>query len=165
MTFTRAKFKIDYISRMSNSDLDDIDRAILDLLRENARRPVADIASRVSLSPAPVKRRIDRMERLGVILGYTLQVDHEQLEGSVEAFPELRFPGSTDVDATVAIAASIPEVHELFTTAGDPDALARIRVRDVPHLKHVVNRLRLAHGITGTKTLMVLDRWTRDTGL
>jgi Lrp/AsnC family leucine-responsive transcriptional regulator len=150
---------------METPELDDTDRAILELLRENARRTVADIAGRVSLSAAPVKRRIDRLERIGVILGYTLQVDHSKLEGSVEAFTELRFTGSTDVDAIVAIAAEIPEVQELYTTAGDPDALARIRVRDVPHLKHVVNRLRLAHGITGTKTLMVLDRWTRDTGL
>jgi Lrp/AsnC family leucine-responsive transcriptional regulator len=143
------------------SDLDDIDRAILDLLRENARRTVADIAARVNLSAAPVKRRIERLERLGVILGYTLQVDHEKLEGGVEAFTELRFMGDTDTAVIISIAAGIPEVQEVFMTAGDPDAIVRIRVRDVPHLKHVVNRLRTSQPITGTKTLMVLERWTR----
>lgn len=149
---------------MTPLEIDDTDRAILDLLRENARRTVADIALRVSLSAAPVKRRIERLERLGVIQGYTLQIDHEKLEGSVEAFTELRFMGNTDISVIVAIASEIPEVQEVFTTAGDPDALVRIRVRDVPHLKHVVNRLRTAHPITGTKTLMVLDRWTRAGG-
>ena len=47
--------------------------------------------------------------------------------------------------------------------AGDPDALARIRVQDAQHLKHVVNQLRRANHVTGTKTLMVLDSWSRPT--
>lgn len=145
----------------SHADLDDIDRAILDLLRENARRTVADIAGRVSLSAAPVKRRIDRLERLGVIVGYTLVIDHGKLEGSVEAFTELQFIGDTDFDDIVASTSGIPEVRELFTTAGDTDALARIRVTDVEHLKHVVSQLRRSSHITGTRTLMVLDSWKR----
>jgi Lrp/AsnC family transcriptional regulator, leucine-responsive regulatory protein len=146
---------------VSRPQLDEIDRAILELLRQNGRRTVADIAAHVNLSPAPVKRRIDRLERIGVIIGYTTLVDYGKLEGAVEAFTELRFAGTADFDAIVATASDIAEVQELFTTAGDPDALARIRVHDVEHLKDVVNRLRRASHITGTKTLMVLDSWTR----
>src|SRR6476646_10188411 len=128
---------------MAGTTIDDTDRAILALLRENARRTVADIATRVNLSPAPVKRRIERLERLGVIVGYTVVTDETKLEGAVEAFSE------------------IPEVQEIFTIAGDPDALVRIRVHDVDHLKHVVNILRRTEHVTGTKTLMVLDRWSQ----
>jgi Lrp/AsnC family leucine-responsive transcriptional regulator len=145
----------------SRPEIDAIDHAILDLLRQNARRTIADIAARVNLSAAPVKRRIERLERAGVILGYTLLVDDGQLDGSVEAFTELRFAGDADFDAIVATAREIPEVRELFTTAGDPDALARIRVHDVDHLRDVVNKLRRAELVTSTKTLMVLDSWRR----
>jgi DNA-binding Lrp family transcriptional regulator len=53
----------------------------------------------------------------------------------VEAFTELRFAGDSDFEAIVATAMEIPEVRERFTTAGDPDALARIRVHDVEHLR------------------------------
>jgi Lrp/AsnC family transcriptional regulator, leucine-responsive regulatory protein len=144
-----------------NPDLDSLDYAILDLLRENARRTVADIASRINLSAAPVKRRIERLERLGVIVGYTLLVDHGTLEGTVEAFTELQFLGNADFDDIVASTSEIPEVRELFTTAGDTDALARIRVNDIEHLKYVVNRLRRSKHITGTRTLIVLDSWKR----
>jgi DNA-binding Lrp family transcriptional regulator len=142
-------------------DLDDVDRRILRLLQEDARRTIADIAEHVSLSPAPVKRRIERLERTGVIAGYTVLLDHSKLGPSVEAFTELRFAGDTDVDRILETAREIPEVQELFTTAGDPDALARIRVEDVAHLKQVINRLRRSGRVTGTKTLMVLDTWTR----
>ena len=145
----------------SRPGIDAIDHAILDLLRQNARRTVADIAARVNLSAAPVKRRIERLEQLGVIRGYTLLIDHGKLEGSVEAFTELQFVGNTDFDDMVASASAIPEVQELFTTAGDTDALARIRVHDVEHLKHVVNRLRRSNHVTSTRTLMILDSWKR----
>ena len=146
---------------MAGTAIDDTDRAILALLRENARRTVADIATRVHLSPAPVKRLIDRLERLGVIVGYTVVTDETKLEGAVEAFTELRYLGTADFEAIVAVVSEIPEVQEIFTIAGDPDALVRIRVHDVDHLKHVVNILRRTEHVTGTKTLMVLDRWSQ----
>ena len=141
--------------------VDDTDRQIIALLRENGRRTVADIAERVSLSAAPVKRRIDRLERLGVITGYTVQLDHSKLGSSVEAFTELRFTGSGDVDEIVAALSELPEVREVFTIAGDTDALVRIRVDDMEHLKRIVNVMRRSGRVTGTKTLMVLDRWSR----
>ena len=140
---------------------DDIDRQILELLREDARRTVADIATHVNLSPAPVKRRIDRLQKAGVIAGYTVLLDHTKLGSTIEAFTELRFTGDGDIDEIVRAITEMPEVREVFTIAGDPDALVRIRVEDMEHLKHVVNRLRRSGRITGTKTLMVLDRWTR----
>ena len=49
----------------------------------------------------------------------------------------------------------------MFTIAGDPDALIQVRARDIAHLQDVIDRLRRSGTVTGTKTLMVLGRWTR----
>jgi DNA-binding Lrp family transcriptional regulator len=141
--------------------LDNIDQQILALLQENARRTIADIATRVRLSAAPVTRRIDRLERSGVIVGYTVVVDHARVEPEIQAVMELRIAGDADVEAVVAAVAKLSEVQETFTIAGDPDLLLRVRVMDVAHLKRVVVALRRTGGIVGTKTLMVLDRWAR----
>jgi Lrp/AsnC family leucine-responsive transcriptional regulator len=147
---------------MSGSgNLDETDRQILELLREDARRTVADIAKCVNLSPAPVKRRIDRLQQSGVIAGYTVVLDHAMIGPSLEAFTELRFAGDADIDEILAAVEEIPEIQEVFTMAGDPDALLSIRVDDVEHLREVVNRLRRTGRVTGTKTLMVLDHWSR----
>jgi DNA-binding Lrp family transcriptional regulator len=143
------------------AQLDQIDHRILELLRADARRTITDIAARVSLSPAPVGRRIDRLERLGVIAGYTVVLDHARIGPTIDAFTELRFAGNADVDAILAAVEAVPEIAEVFTMAGDPDALLRIRVDDVEHLGTVVNRLRRIDRVTGTKTLMVLDHWSR----
>ena len=137
-------------------ELDATDHEIIELLSENARRPLADIAKRVHLSSPAVKRRLDRLERLEVILGYTTRVDHAKLGRPLEAFTELRFAGTTPVDEIAGIAENIPEVQAVFTTAGDPDALVWIRVKDVADLKRVVDELRRSGRVTGTKTLMVL---------
>ncbi len=139
-----------------DNDLDATDRTILDLLAENARRTLGDIGQRVGLSAPAVKRRIDRLEASGVILGYTTRVDHAKLGRPLEAFTELRFSGDARVDAIAGIAKEIAEVQAVFTIAGDPDALAWIRVSDVHELKRVIDRLRGSGDVIGTKTLIVL---------
>jgi DNA-binding Lrp family transcriptional regulator len=143
-------------------ELDGTDREILGLLRLDARRTVADIAERVRMSPPAVKRRIDRLESLGVIRGYTVVVDHAKLGRPLRAFTELRFAGTTKVADIAGVAQGLPEVDAVYTIAGDPDALASLRVRDVGHLAHVIDQLRRSGRITGTKTLMILDEWSED---
>ena len=142
-------------------DVDVVDRQILALLGENARRTVRDIAENVGLSPSPVKRRIERLERIGVIVGYTAVIDEARLGDTIEAFAELRFNGNTDVDSITASARRIPEVTEIFTVAGDPDALVHFRVSSVQHLHKLIDALRRDKNLVSTKTLMVLDSWRR----
>ncbi|GAA0850448.1 Lrp/AsnC family transcriptional regulator [Streptosporangium amethystogenes subsp. fukuiense] len=144
-----------------NAELDSIDRRILDLLVENGRRSVRDIATRVRLSPSPVKRRIERLERLGVIVGYTTLVDEGLLGDTIEAFAEVRFSGNTDVESITASASRIPGVTEVFTVAGDPDALVHFRVDSLQHLHRLIDQIRRDENVIGTKTLMVLDSWRR----
>lgn len=150
------------LTGMNLPQLDPTDFEIIELLERDARRTLADVAARVSLSASAVKRRIGRLEELGVIVGYTIRVDHAKLGRSLEAFAELRFTGNTSVDEITATASGSPEVQAIFTIAGDPDALVWIRVQDVAHLKRVIDRLRRSGRVTGTKTLMVLGTWSRD---
>lgn len=136
--------------------LDAVDLQIIELLRADARRTLSDLGAHVALSAPAVKRRIDRLERACVLTGYTVRVDHAKLGFPLQAFTELRFSGDATVDEIAMTGADIPEVQTIFTTAGDPDALAWIRVRDVHDLKRVIDLLRRSGRVTGTKTLMVL---------
>lgn len=140
--------------------MDEIDRQIVAILRRNARAAVADIAREVGLSSAPVSRRIERLESDGVILGYTAVVD-DSLVGSLEAYTEVRLSGGVETGELGEILRAVPEVQEFFTIAGDPDALVRIRVADVDHLQRVVNAMRRTGKLTGTKTLIVMNSWSR----
>jgi DNA-binding Lrp family transcriptional regulator len=148
---------------IAETDLDPTDDQILALLTANARRSMGDIAAQVALSPSAVKRRIDRLERLGVITGYTVTIDHDRAGRPIQAFTEVRFSGTANLEEIQKAAADMPEVVAVFTTAGDPDALVWLRVADVERLGHAIERLRRSGRVTGTKTLMVLDTWVRPT--
>ena len=141
--------------------MDELDRVIIDLLAENARRTMGDIASRAALSPSAAKRRIERLEAIGVIAGYTVVLDHAKAGRPIEAFTEVRFAGTADLEQIRTTASSMPEVQSVFTTAGDPDALVWLRAPDVAGLGTAIEKLRRSGRVTGTKTLIVLDTWER----
>lgn len=139
--------------------MDDTDSEILRLLRRNARMPLSEIAREVSLSPAPVARRIARMEADGVIRGYTAVVD--ATASGLTAFTEVRLNGSTETGELLEVLRTVPEVAQSFTISGDPDLLIKLQVRDVHHLQEVVNGFRRTGLVAGTKTLIVMDEWDR----
>jgi Lrp/AsnC family leucine-responsive transcriptional regulator len=143
--------------------VDEIDRRIVDELRADARLPISEIGRRVGLSGAPVARRIDRLEREGVIKGYVAVIDEGAL-GDLDAFTEIRLTGQTDTKQIEEIARQVPEVQQYYTIAGDPDALLRFRVRNVDHLQQVVNAIRRTGIVAGTKTLIVMAAWDRTHG-
>lgn len=139
--------------------LDDIDRQILDRLRRNAREPASKIASHVGLTASAVRRRIARLETSGVIDGYTVAINHDRIGASTEAYVELTFAGDADVHEILRDAIRRPEVREAMTIAGDPDALVRLRVKDLADLRRAVMELRTSGQVTGSKTRIVLGRW------
>ncbi|MER7394081.1 Lrp/AsnC family transcriptional regulator [Streptomyces sp. NPDC000151] len=143
------------------TEVDDIDHRLLRLLREDGRRTFSEMSAEVGLSVAAVKRRVDRLKDIGVITGFSVQIDQSKLGWGIEAFVELRYAGTTRVNEIVRSAYNVPEVQAVFTIAGDPDALIQVRVRDIAHLQQVIDGLRSAGRVTGTKTLMVLGSWSR----
>jgi Lrp/AsnC family transcriptional regulator, leucine-responsive regulatory protein len=157
----RARGRLRYDRVVPRAGLDETDDRILDLLERDARRSASEIGRQVGLSPAAAKRRIDRLEARGIITGYRATVDYAKLGGLIEAFAELRFAGTTQVGDIEHSVKDVPEVVEAFTTAGDPDALVRLRVRDLDHLKQAIDRIRRTGRVTGTKTLIVLGTGTR----
>jgi Lrp/AsnC family leucine-responsive transcriptional regulator len=142
--------------------LDSTDRQIIDVLAADARRSASEVGRLVGLSPPAAKRRIDRLEAIGLIRGYTVVLDHRLAGEQIEAFIELRFSPGTQVDQVDTAVTHLPEVVESFTLAGDPDALARVRVRNLDHLKDVVDQIRRGRRggakVLTTRTVIVLGR-------
>lgn len=147
---------------MSATSIDETDHRIIDALVADARRSGSEIGRLVGLSPPAAKRRIDRLEQMGLIRGYTALIDHRVAGDQIEAFIELRFAPQTQVDEIDTAVTDLAEVIESFTLAGDPDALVRVRVRDLNHLKTVVDRIRRGRpggpSVLTTRTVIVLGR-------
>ncbi len=137
--------------------LDEIDQQIVALLRENARRSFQDIGSRVALSAPAVKRRVDRLEEVGVIRGYSAVLDHVALGWTTHAVVSLFCEGGMSAGEILTAAGRHPEVAAAHTVAGEASAILHVHARDTAHLEDALERIRDAPGITRTQTQVVLS--------
>src|SRR3954466_8503583 len=137
--------------------MDDVDRQIVALLREDARRSFQSIGMRVPRSAAAVKRRVDRLEADGVIRGYSAQVDPGRFGWGTHAFVALYCEGRMAAAEGRDAVEDHPEVGAADTGAGEASAVAHVRARDTAHLEETLERLRDRPGITRTQTQVVLS--------
>src|SRR5688572_23540912 len=106
--------------------MDDVDRRIVALLRENARRSFKDIGGHVHLTAPAVKRRVDRLEREGVIRGYTATIDPRAFGWHAEAFVDLFCEGHMPGEAIKRAVEGEPGVVSAHTVAGEASAMRRV---------------------------------------
>jgi DNA-binding Lrp family transcriptional regulator len=138
--------------------MDNLDRSILDLLRQNSRAGYGDIGSVIGLSASAVKRRVDRLVSDGVIRGFTIRVDPTVDGMSTEAYVELFCRGTVAPHELLRILSKVPEVVDAGTVTGDADAIVRIRARDIAGLEAALEKVRLAPNVDHTRSAIVLSR-------
>ena len=141
--------------------MDEIDRKIVALLRENARRSFKDIGGYVHLTAPAVKRRVDRLEEEGVLLGYTAIVDPQAFGWHAEAFVDLYCEGRMPGAAVKRAVEKEPGVVSAHTVAGEASAMLHVRARNTKDLEDTLERIRSTDGITRTVTEVVLSTLLR----
>ncbi len=137
--------------------MDDTDRRIVALLRENARRSFQDIGQHVHLSAPAVKRRVDRLEHDGVIRGYTAEVDAGAYGWQAEAFVDLYCEGRMPAESIKRAVEGEAGVVSAHTVAGEASALLHVMARDTQDLELCLERIRATDGISRTVTEVVLS--------
>lgn len=138
--------------------LNDIDRQILALLREDGRRTYDDIAGRVSLSAPAVKRRVDRLLASGALRGFTAVVDPAALGWGTEALVELFYAPGTLLDEVAETLGRVPEVVEAWSVTGEADAIARVRTGDNADLERLIMELQRNGHVERTRSQVVMSR-------
>ena len=137
---------------------DEIDRQIVSLLVEDARRSFNDIGDRVGLSAPAVKRRVDRLENDGVIRGYAAIVDRSIDGATMETLVELYCGGRTAPADIRSIVEKFDQVVEAFTVSGEADAVLMLRTRDIAELEDTLERIRAHKSVDRTNSTIVLSR-------
>jgi Lrp/AsnC family leucine-responsive transcriptional regulator len=140
-------------------DLDRTDLAILALLQRQGRIANAELAERVNLSASACLRRVQRLEREGVIAGYGARLDPAALGLGLVAFVRVQLEkhGSGSTDAFAELVRSWDEVVACHALTGDMDYLLQVVVRDLAHfsgflLDHLLN----ATGVADVNSSFVL---------
>ena len=123
--------------------IDRLDKKILACLQADATLPVAEIAARVGLSTTPCWRRIQNLEKAGVIRGRVVLLDAAALNVGVTVFVRLRTSDHSHawLDDFARKVAAIDEVVEFYRMSGDIDYLLKIVVPDIAAYDAVYKRL------------------------
>lgn len=126
--------------------LDDVDRLLLTELSRDPRLSRSALARLVGLSTPTVSARVARMERLGVIRGYRLDVDPAALGFTVMAWVRVR-PGPGQLPKIVELADRTPEVAECHRVTGEDCFVMRVHAASLQSMETILDRF-LLHGQT-----------------
>jgi Lrp/AsnC family transcriptional regulator, cysteine-sensing transcriptional activator len=123
--------------------MDDIDRKILDCLQRDATLSVADIAGRVGLSSTPCWRRIQNLEKAGVIRARVALLDAAKLNAGVTVFVRLRTNRHSHdwLEDFAKAVEKMDEVVEFYRMSGEVDYLLKVVVSDIASYDAVYKRL------------------------
>lgn len=141
--------------------MDDLDRRIIALLRQNARAGLSEMAGRLGVSRATVRARIERMQREGRIIGFTVVTKGDTARAPVRGLMMLGIEGR-GADRIIRQLRGLPEVTAIHTTNGRWDLIVEIGTETLEELDRVLAGIRRLDGVSTSETSLLLA--TRKTG-
>lgn len=136
--------------------MDSLDQRLLALLRVNARTTTATLAKKLGVSRGTVANRIERLEKAGVIVGYTAQVRPDSQPDEIKAWMSIAVEGDRTREVVRTLLGE-PAVTCLHDTNGRWDLLAEVHATSIAELSEVLERVRRIKGIETTETSIHLQ--------
>ena len=145
------------MSEPTNSKVDALDRKILSALVADGRIPWSRLASEVGLSGPSVTERVKKLEKAGVLEGYTARIEPEAVGYGLLAFVSVGVWDPSQHERLMEWARATPEVQEFHIIAGEYDYLLKIRCRDSAHLERLLREdVRAVAGVVRTNSTIVM---------
>ena len=148
------------IQKQSSRMLDKLDRHILRILQVEGRISMKDLGERVGLSVTPCIERVKRMERDGVISGYSARVDPASLGATLLVFVEITLnqKSATAFEQFRREVLRIPEVQECHLVSGDFDYLIKARIHEMAEYRKLLGDMLLElPGAAQSKSYVVME--------
>jgi Lrp/AsnC family transcriptional regulator, leucine-responsive regulatory protein len=146
--------------KMAHIALDATDREILIALQANARLPNNDLAAAVGLSPSPCLRRVRRLEKLGVITGYSALLNRTRVGVGLTAFVSVDIERNrkAETDLLRSQIQALPEVVAAHIVTGDSDFLLEVATANLETFSQfVLGVLNKLPGVKGVRSNISLD--------
>jgi DNA-binding Lrp family transcriptional regulator len=135
--------------------VDDLDRQLVGLLRDDARISVAALAKHLRVARGTVQNRLAKLERDGTISGYTVRLRPEVEDHRITALMTIAVEGNR-LEPVVRILRGHPAIQTLHTTNGRWDLVAEIRTDSLQAFDQLLSRVRLIEGVSDTETSLLL---------
>ena len=137
--------------------LDPLDRRMLQVLTEEPRISVLELARRLQVARGTVQARLDRLQREGVIASWAPRLSAERMGYPVMAFVTLEIRQEQGHAAVVEHLLRLPQVLEAHTTTGAGDLLCRVVARSNAQLQELMDEICSCPGVRRTSTSIALS--------
>ena len=138
-------------------EVDDLDLTLLRALAVDARQSQRALARAVGMSPPAIADRLARLERLGAIRGYRVELDWAALGYPVVVYLAVSANPGADLSEIARAIRALPEAQDMSVVTGAFDLLVRLRVRDHTHLRELLlNTIFQIPGVQRTETFLSL---------
>ncbi|MGC9953227.1 MAG: Lrp/AsnC family transcriptional regulator [Rhizomicrobium sp.] len=138
--------------------MDDKDRQLITLLRNNARLPVAALAKALGVSRGTVQNRINRLTERGTIQGFTIRIRQEAETPRVRAIMMIAVEGERS-ERIIKLLRGYPEVAAVHTTNGRWDLVLELNTESLEAFDQALHRIRQIEGIAGSETSLLLSTY------
>ena len=138
--------------------MDDIDRQLIALLRDNARTSVAALAKKLRVARGTVQNRLNKLEEDGTIVGYTVRLKPQAEERRIRALMSV----AVEANASETVAKAMrgdPAVAALYSTNGRWDLVAELHTDSLEAFDRVLARIRQLEGVSNTETNLLLSAY------
>lgn len=135
--------------------MDDLDRRLIGLLRENARTPTATLAKALRVSRGTVQNRLDRLLAGGTLLGFTIRTGGADDADRVRAMTTVEIEGGRSKAVLAALRAN-PAVRAVHSTNGHWDMVVELDTPDLAAFSAALDAIRAVEGIVATETSLLL---------
>lgn len=135
--------------------LDQTDRMLLALLKEDTKRKYSELGEIVHLSAPAVHERVKKLERAGVIRKYTIEIEPEALGLALQAFLRIHV-SHIPCEEMARLFQSFPEVVECFSSAGEESMLIKVHTGSPAQLEMLLDRIRQMPGVERVLTSILL---------
>ncbi len=141
---------------MTKIQVSEKDHALLEVLRANAREPVASLARKLGLSRTTVQDRLRRLEEQGVIEGYTIKLAKAAVPQSFSAWVSIAVEPRKHIDVAKMLA-KFPQIEVLHAVSGKVDLVALVRASSAESMDEILDRITVLNGITHVETAVILS--------
>lgn len=139
-----------------SSAIDEKDLHIIKMLENNARIPLTRIAEKINMSDVAIRKRLKKLEEIGIIKGYRLKLDHTKLGYRARAIIGFNIEASKLLEVIKTLSER-PEVKSLAITSGDHMVVVDYWAKDNTELEGFVNELKTKYNVRDVMPSLVLE--------
>lgn len=143
---------------MRHHNLDETDKLILNMLVENGRTSYADMAKAAGMKSPSVIDRIKRLESLGIIRNYTVDIDYKQLGYDIIAFIGISIDNAKHIEDFESIIKTLDaDILGCHHVTGDFTFLLHVITNNTDTLSRLIKKIRNVQGVDKTNTILVFS--------